>query len=161
MDTMNLSSLIVSDRGKILLNIIDQGSKFAYSYFVQAKSAAEILTCLEMWRLSEPNAKILHSDNRTEFRNTDVRQWSESEKIIQRFNRPNTPRDAGAIEAFNRTIKEMLITMKLTFPTKSMEFLLPLAISVYNTEREHTSTCFIPIKHFISLDQTMTMQKLH
>jgi len=105
MDTTKLSQLIQSDLGCYLLKIIDQGSKFAYLYIVKAKSANCILPCLEAWRLSEPNAKLLYSDNGTEFKNSDVQNWSEGEEIVQKFNRPYTPRDSGAVEAFNRTIK--------------------------------------------------------
>ena len=96
--------------------------------------------------MSEPNAKMLYSDNGTEFKNSDVQNWSEGEGIVQKFNIPYTPRDSGEVEAFNRTIKLILTMMKITYPDKSTENLLHVAISVYNTEREHTSTRYIPIK---------------
>ena len=91
-----------------MLNMIDSGSKFAFSYFIGSKTGSEVLKCLKLWRLIESNVVWLHSDNGTEFTNMAVEEWCKEQKLIQVFNRPYTPRDAGAVEAFNKTIKTLL-----------------------------------------------------
>jgi len=73
-----------------------------------SKSGAEVLKCLKLWRLMEQNVNYLQSDNGTEFRNVAVDQWCEDEAITPIFNRPYTPRDAGAVEAFNNTLKTLV-----------------------------------------------------
>ncbi len=46
-DTTNLGQTFLSDNGKNLLKVVDSGSKFAYSYFLKAKTVEEIEACLE------------------------------------------------------------------------------------------------------------------
>lgn len=68
--------------------------------------------------------------------------WAEGEEIVQRFNRSYTPRDAGAIKAFNKTIKSMLITGQLAFSNQSLSSVLVASMQSYNTEQVHSSPIF-------------------
>ena len=117
-----------------MCNLVDKGSKYAYSFPIISKTAAEVMRCLRMWRNFEPEVLFFHTDNGTEYNNKLVREFLAIEGIVHKFSKPYHPQDAGTVEAFNRTIKDLLFNIKLGQPELNLCDGLTLALSAYNND---------------------------
>jgi hypothetical protein len=53
--------------------------------------------------------------------------------IDHRFSRPYTPRDAGTVEAYNNTIKTIMLNVRLSDESLSLRDIINLASNMYNT----------------------------
>lgn len=72
-----------------------------------------------------------------------------AENLTHKYSRPYTPRDAGTVEAFNNTIKTLILNVRLSKTMLPLADVINLAFSFYNNDRQHTSTFFITTKlHF-------------
>ena len=56
-----------------------------------------------------------------------------NENIDHRFSRPYTQRDAGTVEAYNNTIKTIMLNVRLSDESLSLRDIINLASNMYNT----------------------------
>jgi transposase InsO family protein len=96
------------------LVIIDDYSHFTWVFFLQDKSETqEVLKKFLKRAQNEFDAKVkrIRSDNCTEFKNTQVKDYLDEEGIKHEFSPPYTPQQNGVAERKNRTLIEMVRTM--------------------------------------------------
>jgi transposase InsO family protein len=79
----------------------------------------KILIRREQKESSLPIKKV-RSDNRTEFRNTQVEEFLDEEGIKHEFSTPYTPQQNGAVERKNRTLIDMARTMLDEYKTSDL-----------------------------------------
>jgi transposase InsO family protein len=96
------------------LVIVDDYSHFTWVFFLQDKSEIqEVLKKLLRRAQNEFDAKVkkIRSDNGTEFKNTQVKDFLDEEGIKHEFLAPYTPQQNGVATRKNRTLIEMARTM--------------------------------------------------
>jgi transposase InsO family protein len=108
-------SRVRSMEGKwYILVIIDDYSRYSRVFFLEGKD--EVFK--HFWSLAlrlnneHPNClKVIHSDNRTEFRNASFDEFCLEHGIDQQFSASRVPQHNGVVERKNCTLAEMARTM--------------------------------------------------
>jgi transposase InsO family protein len=114
---MNLFSpvaYISIDGNKYGLVIVDDYSRFTWVFFLQDKSETqEVLKKFLRREQNKFDAKVkkIRSDNSTEFKNTQVKDFLDEEGINHEFSTPYTPQLNRVTKRKNRTLIEMATTM--------------------------------------------------
>lgn len=137
-----------------LFTIVDWGSKYGWAFWTGNKRAdtiVDLLQCLEATSPDHRPKTCLKMDNGGEFVNAKVKAWAKARNLQIWHGRPYTPSDQGAVEAFNKTLKNIVSTIVnsnkwLLKPDKKHE-LLRIALYQYNS-REHSSTGEVPMQVF-------------
>lgn len=93
---------------KYVLSIIDQFSKWIWSYPLKEKSAHECLLCLMNYVYAFGFPKKLHIDNGKEFKNIQFNIFCSGNNINHVFSKPYTPKSNGCIEASHKEIKKFI-----------------------------------------------------
>ena len=92
------------------ISFIDEFSGYAVVKFMKYKTQA-------LQTFKEYVAKILRTDNGTEYKNRAFKKFCISKEIAREFTVPETPEQNGVAERFNRTVVEaarcLLIDSKL------------------------------------------------
>ena len=87
-------NIIPINKKRYALVIVDDYWRFTWVYFLNNKDETPHLI-LELIKKIEKNSKfivnILRGDNRTEFKNLVIEEFSSSKGIIQKFSAPGTP----------------------------------------------------------------------
>lgn len=89
-----------------VLHVVDHYSKYSWLYALHSKQTEEVIKALQQQFYLFGFPKVLHSDNGTEFKNTKMAHFCESNSIKQGYGNPRTPTTQGLVERNNRTIKE-------------------------------------------------------
>jgi transposase InsO family protein len=98
---------------RFVLTIIDHFSKYAWAYSMTQKSANKVFLAIsdlirEKLKPLDKQLHILQSDNGGEFVNEKFNRLMRIHNITHITSSPYAPRSQGAIERFNKTLKEML-----------------------------------------------------
>jgi hypothetical protein len=96
------------------LVIVDDYSRFTWVFFLQEKSQTqETLKGFLRRAQNEFGLRIkkIRSDNRTEFKNSQIEGFLEEEGIKHEFSSPYTPQQNDVVERKNRTLLDMARTM--------------------------------------------------
>jgi transposase InsO family protein len=94
--------------------IVDDYSCFTWVFFLQDKGESQEVLKKFLKRVqNEFDAKVkkIRSDNGTEFKNTQVKDYLDEEGIKHEFLPPYTPQQNGVANRKNRTLIEMARTM--------------------------------------------------
>ena len=114
MDLFGPVNVLSISKKKYCLVIIDDFSKFSWTFFLHSKDeAGEVIINHIKIVNNNPLLKVMRirSDNGTEFKNSVIREFCEEEGIIQEFSAPRTPQQNGVVERKNRTLIEAARTM--------------------------------------------------
>jgi transposase InsO family protein len=120
MDLFDPVAYISIDGNKYDLVIIDDYSHFTWVFFLQDKSETqEVLKKFLRRAQNEFDAKVkkIRSDNDTEFKNTQVKDFLFEEGIKHEFLAPYTPQQNEVAERKNRTFIEMARTILEEYKT--------------------------------------------
>ncbi|KAK1369311.1 hypothetical protein POM88_035403 [Heracleum sosnowskyi] len=104
----------VNFKEKYCLVIVDDFSKFTWTYFLHSKDeASEIIINHIKVDNNHPDLKVrrIRSDNGTEFKNSTMRLFCEVNGIIHEFSVARTPQQNGVVQRKNRTLIEAARTM--------------------------------------------------
>jgi transposase InsO family protein len=114
MDLFGPIAYISIDGSKYCLVIVDDYSRFTWVFFLQEKSQTqETLKGFLRRPQNEFGLRIkkIRSDNRMEFKNSQIEWFLEEEGIKHEFSSPYTPQQNGVVERKNRTLLDMASTM--------------------------------------------------
>jgi transposase InsO family protein len=92
------------------LVIVDDFSRFTWVFFLQNKSETQGTLKRFLRRAQnefELKVKKIWSDNRSEFKNLQAKEYLEEEGIKHEFSAPYTPQQNGVVERKNRTLIDM------------------------------------------------------
>jgi transposase InsO family protein len=114
MDLFGPIAYISISGNKYGLVIVDDYSRFTWVFFLQDKGETqEVLNKFLKRAQNEFDAKVkrIRSDNGTEFKNTQVKDYLDEEGIRNEFSTPYTPQQNRVAERKNRTLIEMARTI--------------------------------------------------
>ena len=141
-----------------ILSILDHFSKFSANFIIKNKDKITVLNKIKKFieKYGAPD-KIL-TDNGGEFINNEFKKFCKKLHIQLLHGRPHHPQTQGAVERYNRTIKDLLKNRYLELEYKGYKFILSeeleKAIEIYNNSK-HSSTGFIPKDVFFSKDKNL------
>jgi transposase InsO family protein len=108
---------------KYELVIVDDYSRFTWVFFLYDKCQVQEKVKIFIRRAQKESSlliKKVRSDNRTEFRNTQVEEFLDQEGIKHEFSTPYTPQQNGAVERKNRTLIDMARIMLDEYKTSDL-----------------------------------------
>ena len=114
MDLFGPVNVMSISRKKYCLVIVDDFSKFTWTYFLHSKDeASEIIINHIKIVNNNPDLQVrrIRSDNGTEFKNSVMREFCEEKGIMHEFSAPRTPQQNGVVERKNRTLIEAARTL--------------------------------------------------
>jgi transposase InsO family protein len=120
MDLFGPITYISIGESKYCLVIVDDNSRFTWVFFLQEKSQTqETLKRFLRWAQNEFGLiiKKIRSDNRMEFKNSQMEGFLEEKGIKHEFSSPYTPQQNGVVERKNRTLLDMARTMLEEYKT--------------------------------------------
>jgi transposase InsO family protein len=120
------------------LVIINDYSCFTWVFFLQDKSEAqEVLKKFLRRAENKFDAKVkkIRSDNDTEFKNTQVEDFTDEEDIKYEFSAPYTPQQNGVAKKKNRTLIEMARTMLDEYKTSDQFWAEAINTACHATNR--------------------------
>jgi transposase InsO family protein len=135
MDLFGTIAYISIGGNKYGIIIIDDYYRFTWVFFLQDKSEPqEVLKKFLKRAQNEFDAKVMRiiSDNGTEFKNTQVKDYLDEEGIKHEFSAPYTTQPNGVAERKNRTLIEMIRTMLNEYKT-STRHIMPQTVSMFVT----------------------------
>ena len=103
---------------KYVLNIVDDFSRFVWSYFLTKKSDVALYFKQFLLEFAKPlirfgkvmwgsQISVFKTDNGLEFKNAEVARLCSQLGIVQEFSEPYLPQQNGCVERANRTLVEM------------------------------------------------------
>ena len=96
------------------LVIVDDYSRFTWVFFLYDKCQVQEKVKIFVRRAQKEfglRIKKVRSDNRTEYKNTQVEEFLDEEGIKYEFSTPYIPQQNGVVERKNRTLIDMARTM--------------------------------------------------
>jgi len=133
-----------NDNYNWLMNIIDLHSKFVYSIPLKNKTIDQVVPAIEalLLQLSEEAQvpAVVQTDNGSEFISNESEAMYERLGIKHLTSLSHTPQSQGAIERFNRTLKQKLNRYWLHENSKNKRWvdILPTIVQNYNTTYHST-----------------------
>ena len=91
------------------LDISDHFSKMLGSYLLTDKTMELVISKIKYHILLYGKCKILQCDNGTEFKNRELKVFTENEGIELIFSRPRHPQTNGAIESIHKRVRTNLL----------------------------------------------------
>ncbi len=123
---------------RYILTAIDLFSKFAWVYPMKTKD--ETLKYLKKMIDSMPKKPAsIRSDNGAEFKNRNMANYLEDERITQIFSLSYTPQSNGNIERFNGTLKKLIKKNILIDNNKNWVAMVNLLVKNYNNSKQATT----------------------
>jgi hypothetical protein len=138
MDLFGLIAYISISGSKYCLVIMDDYSRFTWVFFLQEKSQTqETLKKFLRWAQNEFVLRIkkIRSDNRTEFKNSQIEGFLEEEGLKHEFSSPYTPQQNGVVERNNRTLLDMARTILDKYKTPDRFWVEAINIACYSINR--------------------------
>jgi hypothetical protein len=114
MDTVSPSWVLFMGGKWFVLVIIDDYSHYFWVFFLEIKDEVFEHFWSFVLRLNNDHLnclKVIHSDNRIEFRNASFNEFCLEYGVDQLFSSPHVPQQNGVMEQMNRTLVEMARTM--------------------------------------------------
>ncbi|KAK1395993.1 hypothetical protein POM88_005856 [Heracleum sosnowskyi] len=109
MDLFGLVNVMSISKKKYCLVIVDDFSKFTWTYFLHSKDeASEIIINHIKVANNHPEYKVrrIRSDNGTEFKNSSIKLFCEENGIVHEFYAARTPQQNKVVKRKNRTLIE-------------------------------------------------------
>nr|GEX12736.1 putative ribonuclease H-like domain-containing protein [Tanacetum cinerariifolium] len=134
------------------LVITDDYSRFTWVFFLATKDETSSILKTFVTGLENQlslKVKVIRSDNRTEFKNSDLDKFYEIKGIKMEFSVPTTPQQNGITERKNRTLIEAARTMLV-------DSLLPIP---FWAEAVNTA-CYVQNRVLVSKPQNKTLYEL-
>jgi transposase InsO family protein len=128
------------DGNKYGLVIINDYSRFTWMFFLQDKSETQkVLKKFLKWAQNKFDAKVkrIRSDNDTEFKNTQVKDYLDEEGIKHEFSPLYTPQQNGVAERKNRTLIEMARTMLDEYNTSDRFWVMAVNTACHATNHPY------------------------
>jgi hypothetical protein len=138
MDLFSLIAYISIGGSKYCLVIVDDYSRFTWVFFLQEKSQTqETLKGFLRQAQNEFGLRIkkIRSDNRTEFKNSQIEGFLEDEGIKHEFSSPYTPQQNNVVERKNRTLLDMTRTMLDEYKTPDRFWAEAINTACYSINR--------------------------
>ena len=140
------------------MTCIDHFSKYAGTYLIHNKEQETVLKKIKQFIKNNGKPDKILTDNGAEFINKKFKKFCIKNDIVLLHGKPRPPQTQGAIERYNRTIKDYLTNTYIEADNKGLEFDLNREISksldIYNNTK-HVTTCFSPIYIFGSNDEAL------
>jgi hypothetical protein len=114
MDLFGPIAYISIDGSKYRLVIVDDYSRFTWIFFLKEKSPTQVTLKRFLRRAQNEfglRIKNIRSNNRMEFKNSQIEGFLEEEGIKHEFSSPYTPQQNGVVERKNRTLLDMAMTI--------------------------------------------------
>ena len=114
MDLFGPVNVLSISRKRFCLVIVDDFSKFSWTYFLKSKDEASEIIIYHIRQVNNhPGFKIrrIRSDNGTEFKNSVMRSFCEENGIMHEFSAARTPQQNGVVERKNISLIEVARTM--------------------------------------------------
>jgi transposase InsO family protein len=135
MDLFDLIAYIRIGGSKYCLVIMDYYSRFTWVFFLQETSQTqETLKKFLRRAQNELSLRIkkIRSDNRTEFKNSQIEGFFEEEGITHEFSSPYTPQQNSVVERKNRILMDMARTMLEEYKTSDRFWAEAINIACYS-----------------------------
>lgn len=138
---------------KYILTAIDHFSKMAFAWPLHNKTAALVTAKVADLFENQLDTKptVIQTDNGGEFKSV-FDDWCNDNGVLHIMSHSYTPQSQGAVERFNRTLKEMLWSFMAQRNNKQWVGYLFEALANYNN-RIHTTTKKTPISVFFADDR--------
>ena len=156
-----------------LLSILDHFSKYAKNYIINKKDDKTVIKKIVDFIDNNGLPEKILTDNGGEFRNKLFKKYCKNNDIVLLHGRPRHPQTQGAVERYNRTIKDLLKNIYIEKNNNGESFNLQKeldnAINIYNNTK-HSTIGFSPNEIFNSNDKklfdivrnkTLLSQKYH
>jgi hypothetical protein len=117
---------------------VDDYSRFTWVFFLQDKSQTQDTLKGFLRRAQNEfglRIKKIRSDNRTEFKNSQIEGFLEDEGIKHEFSSPYTPQQNGVVERNNRTLLDMARTMLDEYKTTDRFWAEAINTACYSINR--------------------------
>ena len=132
--------LVEMDGDKIVLNCVDRFSKYAHSRILRNKTAQQVINGLKsIFRNTKPSTIV--SDNGPEFKAVITMKFLKDEEVKQFFSTAHSPWVNGAVEVFNKTMKQMFKKMTYQASDEKTVFTQPILnriLKAYNNSIHST-----------------------
>ncbi len=139
-----------------LLSIIGHFSKYAENFILTKKNQNTVMNKIKYFIDKNGIPEKILTDNGGEFINKQFKKYCSKKDINLIHWRPRHPQTQGAVERYNRTIKELLQNLYLEKESNGEKFdlktSLNYAIDIYN-KTIHSTTGFSPEAVFNSEDK--------
>ena len=141
-----------------LLTIIDHFSKYAGTYLINNKESNTVLNKIKDFIKKNGQPEKILTDNGSEFINNKFKKFCKKLSIILLHGRARHPQTQGAIERYNRTIKDYLKNIYFENDKNGLIFDLNKEIEnsldIYN-KTKHSTTGFSPKYVFDSCNESL------
>jgi transposase InsO family protein len=120
-----------------ILVIIDHFTKVAWAWPFKSKESENVLNCLSFIISYFDSVKLVASDNGSEFKNVSVQNLINNNGAGFLYGPPYHPQTQGAVERFNKTLKDHLKVLTKQ-QDKPWSELVQQATYIYNNSFHHT-----------------------
>jgi transposase InsO family protein len=132
-----------NDDYRYVMTVVDLFSKYAYAKPLRDKEGKTVAKAMKEILEANKNPKVIQADNGSEFISEEFKELCDRKGIKIIHSKPYTPSTQGAIERFNKTLKEKLHWYKLQYATTKWIDILDKMITNYNNSY-HNTTNFTP-----------------
>ncbi|KAL8089166.1 hypothetical protein AgCh_038803 [Apium graveolens] len=160
MDLFGPVNVLSISRKRFCLVIMDDFSKFSWTYFLKSKDEASEIIINHIRQVNNhPDFKVrrIRSDNGTEFNNSVMRSFCEETGIMHEFSATRTPQQNGVVERKNRSLIEAARTMleKSKLPTYFWAEAVNTACYTQNISLVNQEKCMTPYQLFKNRNPTL------
>ena len=140
--------------------MVDHFTKYRWIVPLKDKKAENILIAFKKRFFTHNVPLSLQTDNGTEFKNSVLTEFCKQKKIKQIFGTPYNPQHQGAVEVFNRTVKDFLTVAKDHQRDKyNIEECLS-DFHIYFNDRLHSTTKVAPYVAMVNVGDKELLKKL-
>ncbi|KAL8118058.1 hypothetical protein AgCh_015817 [Apium graveolens] len=160
MDLFGPVNVLSISRKRFCLVIVDDFSKFSWTYFLKSKDEASEIIINHIRQVNNhPDFKVrrIRSDNGTEFKNYVMRVFCEENGILHEFSAVRTPQQNGVVERKNRSLIEAARTMleESKLPTFFWAEAVNTACYTQNISLINQARCMTPYQLFKNKKPTL------
>ena len=138
-DLIDVSSVSKqNDNVNFILTVIDIFSKYAFCEILKNKSAKSVSYCMQQIILRFGSPQIISCDNGSEFISSEFNELCQRFNIKLQHSLPFKPSSQGAIEIFNKTLKNYMFRYMTEHKSKRYVDNLQLFCYSYNTTQHST-----------------------
>ena len=94
-----------------VIEIIDHFSKFLKSYAVKENNSKSALLCIKDYCNYIGYPKLIQTDNGLEYKNSVIKEFCESNKIVHIFSSPRHPQTNGCVEIAHKETRKYILNV--------------------------------------------------
>ncbi|KAL8088888.1 hypothetical protein AgCh_038594 [Apium graveolens] len=160
MDLFGPVNVLSISRKRFCLVIVDDFSKFSWTYFLKSKNEASEIIINHIRQVNNHldfKVRRIRSDNETEFKNSMMRSFYEESGIMHVFSAARTPQKNGVVERKNRSLIEAARTMveESKLPTYFWAEAMNTACYTQNISLVNQAKCMTPYQLFKNRKPTL------